>query len=200
MAMFRRFLSTRSEPVLADAKIAHYAKKIDSALRSDLNIFGGVSGAAQRADLERIRFDVESLAKYGVYPKCGNGLGVKTTGMQISFRSFDKHLLHSFVQRLAQKSVSLGVDSFSIVPMPMKRRIWTVLSSPFVDKEARTQLEMRVYHRLVVIKNSRQQKNLNQDQFDHLVDMARVHRLIDVFLRFIPGIQVTFHHELTRTT
>lgn len=186
---------------LIDKRMEEYLKQIDAHLAlnpEELPLMTKEGTASNKLSLEQVRFDVETLRKYGVVPKAGVGCEVESNSMYFTFKSFDQPLLHSFCQRLAQKSIALGVDCFSIVPLPTKIRRWTVLSSPFADKEARTQFEMKTHNRLVLVKALTQENTLYPRNMEHWVAMARVHRLIDIFLRFIPGIQVTFHHKITR--
>ena len=189
-------VSSTVQPTIFNDKMSKYIVDIENQLKLDdkTNLLDD-----SKPYLEQLRFDMETVSKYGVPPREGNGIPIANASMYCTFKAYDVDLLQSFTHRLAMKGVSIGVDTFSIMPLPTKIKRWTVNSSPFVDKEARTQFEMKVHKRLVVIKNSRQEKALNPNQFDHFVDMAKVHRLIDVFLRFVPGIQVTFHHKVNRT-
>lgn len=161
-----------------------------------------IKSPTQRAWMEQLRLDVESLNRFGVTPRVaapgGHGVAVEEAEVYFTFRAFDLQLLRSFTERLAQKALALQLDCFSVVPLPTKIKRWTVQSSPFVDKEARTQFEMRVHKRLVVVKTRGLEKRLRTDRFDHWAAQARIHRLIEVFMRFMPGIQVTFHHKVFR--
>jgi ribosomal protein S10 len=123
---------------------------------------------------------------------------VEAGEVYFTFKAFDKTLLRQFTERLAQKALALQLDCFSVVPLPTRIRRWTVLSSPFVDKEARSQFEMRVHKRLVVVQTRALERRLDPSRFDHWAAQARIHRMIEVFMRFMPGIQVTFHHKIIR--
>jgi ribosomal protein S10 len=175
-------------------------RRTAEAARSDPNatLIVNHPSAVERAWLEQLRIDVESLRRFGVAPRTGRGVRVESGEIYFTFKAFDKTLLRQFTERLAQKALALQLDCFSVVPLPTRIRKWTVLASPFIDKKARSQFEMRVHKRLVVVQTRGLERRLHSDRFDHWAAQARVHRLIEIFMRFMPGIQVTFHQKIHR--
>jgi ribosomal protein S10 len=180
--------------------LLHRLHRAAEAARSDPNaaIIANHPSAVERAWLEQLRIDVESLRRFGVAPRTGRGVRVESGEIYFTFKAFDKTLLRQFTERLAQKALALQLDCFSVVPLPTRIRRWTVLSSPFIDKKARSQFEMRVHKRLVVVQTRGLERRLRSDRFDHWAAQARIHRLIEIFMRFMPGIQVTFHQKIQR--
>lgn len=71
--------------------------------------------------------------------------------IRIRLRSYD----HVILDRSAKEIVDLAKRTGAIVsgpiPLPTRRRIYTVLRSTFVDKKSREQFEMRVHKRLIDI-------------------------------------------------
>ena len=65
----------------------------------------------------------------------------------VSHKSF---LLDKFVKKLLEVT-NLNRESVKVVSLPIKRRVFTVLKSPFVNKKARDQYGLDTYKRLVVL-------------------------------------------------
>ena len=71
----------------------------------------------------------------------------------VSHKSF---LLDKFVKKLLEVT-NLNRESVKVVSLPIKRRVFTVLKSPFVNKKARDQYETRTHKRLFDIINPTEQ-------------------------------------------
>ena len=79
--------------------------------------------------------------------------------------SHKSSLLETFISKLLDVT-KLHRKSFKIVQLPTKRRIFTVLKSPFVNKKSRDQYGIDTYKRLVVLEIT----NLNV--FSHFLKIA----------------------------
>ncbi|KZO97400.1 hypothetical protein CALVIDRAFT_461179, partial [Calocera viscosa TUFC12733] len=51
-------------------------------------------------------------------------------------RSFLVRLLRVFIHFVRHSTVSLGIPSSGVRPLPTQRRLWTVIKGPFVHKKA----------------------------------------------------------------
>ena len=65
----------------------------------------------------------------------------------VSQKSF---LLDKFVKKLLEVT-NLNRESVKVVSLPIKRRVFTVLKSPFVNKKARDQFGIDTYRKLVIL-------------------------------------------------
>ena len=55
-----------------------------------------------------------------------------------------------FVKKLLEVT-NLNRESVKVVSLPIKRRVFTVLKSPFVNKKARDQFGIDTYRKLVIL-------------------------------------------------
>ena len=60
------------------------------------------------------------------------------------------NLLDTFVSKLSNVVKSHCKD-IKVVPLPVKRRLYTVLRSPFVNKKSREQFSLETHKRLVIL-------------------------------------------------
>jgi len=65
----------------------------------------------------------------------------------VSHKSF---LLDRFIEKLLEVTNS-NKESVQVVSLPIKRRLFTVLKSPFVNKKARDQFGIDTYRKLVIL-------------------------------------------------
>ena len=65
----------------------------------------------------------------------------------VSHKSF---LLDKFVKKFLEVT-NLNRESVKVVSLPIKRRVFTVLKSPFVNKKARDQFGIDTYRKLVIL-------------------------------------------------
>jgi small subunit ribosomal protein S10 len=77
--------------------------------------------------------------------------------IRIRMKSYDHKILDDSVEEIVEVAERTGAEIIGPVPLPTKRRIYTVLRSPHVDKKSREQFEIRIHNRLVDLnKPSRQ--------------------------------------------
>ncbi len=71
--------------------------------------------------------------------------------MRIKFKSYDLRMLDATVAKVMAVLIKSGAKVKGPIPLPKKRRLYTVLRAPFVYKDAREQFERITYSRLIDI-------------------------------------------------
>lgn len=71
--------------------------------------------------------------------------------IRIRLESFNHELLVSSCQKIETILQNGKVDSFGIVSLPTKKRIYCVLRSPHVDKDSREHFEIRIHKKIIEI-------------------------------------------------
>jgi small subunit ribosomal protein S10 len=69
--------------------------------------------------------------------------------MRIKFKSYDLRALESTVSKIMGLLLKSGAKVKGPIPLPKKKRIYTVLRSHFVYKDSREQFERITYSRLI---------------------------------------------------
>ncbi len=77
--------------------------------------------------------------------------------IRIRMKSYDHKILDDSVEEIVEVAERTGAEIVGPVPLPTKRRIYTVLRSPHVDKKSREQFEIRVHNRLIDLNKPSQQ-------------------------------------------
>ncbi|KAL4452384.1 hypothetical protein ABPG75_008046 [Micractinium tetrahymenae] len=73
--------------------------------------------------------------------------------IRIKLKSYWVDLLHDSVEKIREAASSTGATIAGPVPLPTRRKIYTVLRSPHVNKDSREQFEVRLHQRLIDIKD-----------------------------------------------
>ncbi|MBN2017707.1 MAG: 30S ribosomal protein S10 [Candidatus Cloacimonetes bacterium] len=73
--------------------------------------------------------------------------------IRIKLKAYDHFLLDKSVVEIIRNTKGTGAKIVGPIPLPTRRRIYTVLRSPHVDKKSREQFEMRIYKRIIDIEN-----------------------------------------------
>ena len=76
---------------------------------------------------------------------------MKKQRIRLRLRSYDHRLLDRAVKQIALTVKRTGAQLMGPVPLPNKRRCFTVLRSPHIDKKSREQFELRTHKRLIDI-------------------------------------------------
>ncbi len=71
--------------------------------------------------------------------------------MRIKLRAYDNVILDKSVQEIIDTAKRAGALISGPVPLPTKKRVYTILRSPHVNKRSREQFEIRVHRRLIDI-------------------------------------------------
>jgi len=69
--------------------------------------------------------------------------------IRIRLKAFDQRMLDRSVLDIVETAKRTGARVVGPIPLPTRREIYTVLSSPNVDKKAREQFEMRTHIRVL---------------------------------------------------
>ncbi|NNF05125.1 MAG: 30S ribosomal protein S10 [Candidatus Eisenbacteria bacterium] len=77
--------------------------------------------------------------------------------IRIRLRSYDHATLDSSAGEIVRTARRTGALTSGPVPLPTRKRIYTVLRSPHIDKKSREQFEIRVHKRLIDITQSNPQ-------------------------------------------
>jgi small subunit ribosomal protein S10 len=76
---------------------------------------------------------------------------MKKQKIRLTLKSYDHQLLDKAVKQIVSTVKRTGSLLVGPVPMPNKRRCFTVLRSPHVDKESREQFELTTHRRILDI-------------------------------------------------
>lgn len=76
---------------------------------------------------------------------------MKRERIRLTLRSYDHQLLDKAVKQIVLTAKRTGSELVGPVPMPKKRRCFTVLRSPHVDKKSREQFELTTHRRILDI-------------------------------------------------
>lgn len=76
---------------------------------------------------------------------------MKKQRIRLKLRSFDHRLLDSAVKQIVLTARRTGAQLMGPVPLPNKRRVFTVLRSPHVDKKSRDQFQITAHKRILDI-------------------------------------------------
>ncbi len=74
--------------------------------------------------------------------------------IRIKLKAYDHFLLDKSVVEIVRNTKGTGAKIIGPIPLPTKRKVYTVLRSPHVNKNSREQFEMRIYKRLIDIENA----------------------------------------------
>jgi len=71
--------------------------------------------------------------------------------IRIRLKAFDHRLLDQSSNQIADTAKRTGAVVSGPIPLPMKRRVFTVQRSTFINKKSREQFEMRTHKRMLDI-------------------------------------------------
>ncbi len=74
--------------------------------------------------------------------------------IRIKLKSFDYNLVDKSAEKIVKTVKSTGAVVSGPIPLPTKKRIYTVLRSPHVNKKAREQFQLNSYKRILDIYSS----------------------------------------------
>lgn len=77
-----------------------------------------------------------------------------TQRIRIKLKSYDYNLVDKSAEKIVKTVKTTGAVVSGPIPLPTKRKIFTVLKSPHVNKKAREQFELSTYKRLLDIYSS----------------------------------------------
>jgi small subunit ribosomal protein S10 len=107
-----------------------------------------VRAAAAATDVEEYMDEVDVASTPLVMEMAG-----EKVRLRVRMRSYEKNLLERCVSDIMFVAQTTGAEVKGPVMLPTKRRIYCVLRSPHVNKDAREHFEVRTHHRLVDLRN-----------------------------------------------
>ncbi|MER3421682.1 MAG: 30S ribosomal protein S10 [Chloroflexota bacterium] len=69
--------------------------------------------------------------------------------IRIRLKAFDHRILDQCARQIVETAQRSGAGVVGPVPLPTEIQKFTVLRSPFIDKDSREQFEMRTHKRLI---------------------------------------------------
>jgi small subunit ribosomal protein S10 len=112
-------------------------------------------------------------------PNYGAPLRGDTLILQLKVKSYHKFYVNRFVFLAAERFRELGLPVPSQAFLPSKTQRFTVLSSPFVDKEARDQFERVTHKRLLTFRMPNDSQG---------IELA--YRLLSTISNLTPGVEL----------
>ena len=77
--------------------------------------------------------------------------------IRIRLKAYDHRLIDQSAQTIVETAQRTGADVIGPVPLPTRIEKFTVLRSPFIDKDSREQFEIRTHKRMLDILEPTQQ-------------------------------------------
>ncbi len=71
--------------------------------------------------------------------------------IRIRLRAYDYHILDASARQIVETAQATGATVTGPIPLPTEIKKFTVLRSPFIDKDSREQFEIRTHKRLIDI-------------------------------------------------
>ena len=71
--------------------------------------------------------------------------------IRIRLKAYDHRLLDQSTVEIINTAKNTGAKISGPIPLPTRKKKYTVLRSPHVDKKSREQFEIRTHHRLIDI-------------------------------------------------
>lgn len=78
----------------------------------------------------------------------------KAQRIRIRLKSFDHRMIDRSAADIVRTARNTGAKIVGPIPLPTKKRIFTVIRSPHIDKTSREQFESRTHKRLIDIIDS----------------------------------------------
>lgn len=76
-----------------------------------------------------------------------------STKIRVKIRGYDHKIIDRSTKTIIDTAIRAGANVVGPVPLPTEKKVYTVLRSTFVKKNARDQFEMRTHKRLIDIVN-----------------------------------------------
>jgi small subunit ribosomal protein S10 len=98
-------------------------------------------------------------------PQNVNAAAAANPTIRIKLKSYWTDLLQDTVDKITEVASTTGATISGPVPLPTRKRVYTVLRSPHVNKKSREQFEVRTHQRLIDI------KDLSTQTIDRLMEL-----------------------------
>jgi len=87
-------------------------------------------------------------------PIVKNGFGLMSQRIRIKLQSYDHNLVDKSAEKIVKTVRSTGAVVTGPIPLPTRKKIFTVLRSPHVNKKSREQFQLATHKRLLDIYTS----------------------------------------------
>ncbi len=77
--------------------------------------------------------------------------------IRVRLKAYDHEVLDKTVQKIVEAAEQSGAEVVGPIPLPTERNLYTILRSPFIDKDSREQFEIKTHKRLIEIKHPTKQ-------------------------------------------
>ncbi|MFH2085678.1 MAG: 30S ribosomal protein S10 [bacterium] len=74
-----------------------------------------------------------------------------TNRIRVKLKSFDHRVIDEAAQKIVDTAIQTGASVVGPVPLPTRRKLMVVLTSPHVDKNAREHFQILTHKRLIDI-------------------------------------------------
>jgi small subunit ribosomal protein S10 len=93
--------------------------------------------------------------------------------LRIGLKAYESNMLDDSCQRILETVRSTGTEVVGPIPLPTRRRIYCVLRSPHVNKDAREHFEIRTHKRIIDVyaPNEKTMENLRNLNLSAGVDV-----------------------------
>ena len=101
---------------------------------------------------EGLRFAIREGGKTvgaGVVTRIAGVSGVPRQRIRIRLKAFDHKILDQSARQIVETAQRTGADVSGPVPLPTEKNRFTVIRSPFIDKDSQEHFEMRTHKRLI---------------------------------------------------
>jgi small subunit ribosomal protein S10 len=71
--------------------------------------------------------------------------------IRVRLKSYDARVIDSTCQQILDTAIRTGAKVVGPIPLPTKRTVYAVNTSPFIDENARDHFEIKVHKRLIDI-------------------------------------------------
>ena len=75
----------------------------------------------------------------------------ETKSIRVRLKGYDHKTLDEAVKKIVEAAKKTGAQVVGPIPLPTEKKVFTILSSPFTDKDSREQFEIRTHKRLIDI-------------------------------------------------
>ena len=73
--------------------------------------------------------------------------------IRVRLKGYDHKVLDQAVSKIVEAAVKTGAQVVGPIPLPTEKQIFTILRSPFTNKDSREQFEIRTHKRLIDVVN-----------------------------------------------
>jgi small subunit ribosomal protein S10 len=89
-----------------------------------------------------------------LHPRSKNGNWLMSQRIRIKLQSYDHNLVDKSAEKIVKTVRSTGAVVTGPIPLPTRKKVFTVLRSPHVNKKAREQFQLHTHKRLLDIYTS----------------------------------------------